>query len=187
MSKVIDIKTLGKTALGAIAVISGVALKNSKDHLTADNILHKDMSDKNLDRLGLGLFGGGWLLTASALSAGDWGTKSLLSFGSCLTILLVVVMMKSMMKKGQAVPAYLPVMFATAWLTLGYSLGILRGGGFNKNSRNAGIFAAVLVILSMLMVLPYQRTHNIVDGPGLPMFTGAWAMISVVNALPSGL
>ena len=187
MSKVLDLQTVGKTAVGAISVISGVVIKNSKDRLPADSKVYDYVSDKNLDRLGLGLFGGGWLWTAHMLSDSDWGTKSLLSFGASLMILVVVMMMKNKMKTGENVPTYLPVMFSMAWLLLGYSLGILRGGGFNKNSRNAGIFASVLVILSMLMVLPYQREHGIVDGPGMPMFAGAWGIISLVNALPTGL
>jgi hypothetical protein len=30
--------------------------------------------------------------------------------------------------------------------------------------------------------LPYQRTHNIVDGPGQPLFVMAWGILIMLNS-----
>ena len=78
--------------------------------------------------------------------------------------------MKKLMKKGED-PMPLPIIFAGAWLMLGYSVEPIYG-----------TFAAILVLISMLVSLPWQRKNNVIDGPGMPLFVIAWFMLAFLNA-----
>ena len=187
MTNIIDSNLLLKTGLGATGIILGGALKNSSEKLPDDNLFSKYISKKNIGNFGKGLFSGGLLITASALSGTDWGTKSILSYGCFLIIFVVIITVNSYMRDGYKVPVYLPLLFSIAWLSIGYSLGILKNGIFNTNNRNIGLFSAGLIILSILFILPFQKTHCLVDGPALPLITVSGALFSLINALPNGL
>jgi hypothetical protein len=34
----------------------------------------------------------------------------------------------------------------------------------------------------MMVILPFQRTNNIVDGPGQPLFVIAWVILIMLNS-----
>jgi len=93
-------------------------------------------------------------------------------------IVIAVMMMKTYMVKKQTPPVMFPLIFALSWIILGLNVGNHLSG----NQKYIGIFASLLVLLSMMKILPYQRTNNVVDGPGMPMFVIAWVILSILNS-----
>jgi membrane-associated HD superfamily phosphohydrolase len=161
---------LGLTTLGATLIIIGVVLKNTFEQLGFPN--HSIAKP-----LGMLAFVGGWALIAYSVSIDTNGNfkmnnKTLMIIGSCITIVLAVMMMKSYMVSKQSPPMIFPIIFASAWLLLGYLTG-----------KTKGIIASIMVLVSMMISLPWQRKNNIVDGPGLPLFVGAWALIAFINSV----
>jgi hypothetical protein len=151
-------------------VIAGVIIKNSGNKLGL-----KDHDFTN--NLSMVLFIGGWLYCSFALSLGR--QDRLLTVMSSLAIVSTVTFMKTCMDKGSEPGNALPVIFAFAWLVLGYSVSEhLPGLG-----RYAGLIASVLVLFSMSVALPYERKQCLVDGPGMPMFVIAWFIIIVTNSM----
>ncbi len=174
----IDGPTLVKTGVSALAIIAGVNLKNSAKKLKLPGC------EKNL---GTGLFIAGWTGMAYALKGTSWDMKTIIAFIAVIFIVIAVMSMIHTMETGEKVPMILPFIFAVAWMVLGLSLGILRDGRYDKWSAAAGALASVMVIISMLVVLPWQRDNCLVDGPGFPMFTAAFAIITLVNSLNGGV
>jgi hypothetical protein len=89
-----------------------------------------------------------------------------------------VMMMKQYMVKKQTPPMVFPVIFALSWIILGFN----AGNHLYGNQKYLGLFASFLVLLSMMQILPYQRTHNIIDGPGQPLFVIAWGILIMLNS-----
>jgi hypothetical protein len=171
----LDSKSLGYTTLGAVLVIVGVVSKNTIEQLK--------MPDHPLAKyVGMGAFILGWIIVAFAVATSQSGansTRTYLAFGTAAAIVFSVMQMKSHMAKGESPPMYYPAMFAGAWLLLGYTVGLGRSG----NQSFLGIAAAAMVLLSMMLSLPWQRKVGVVDGPGMPLFTGAWALLAFANAM----
>ena len=92
------------------------------------------------------------------------------------------VSMKKVMASGKPMPTMYPVIFAGSWLALGYTVGMGKGGFFNT-STILGLLAAGMVLVGMMVVLPWQRKNNVVDGPGLPLFVAAWGLLAAGNAI----
>lgn len=176
MSSTINNAKFIQTMGAAILVIAGVVTKNSNEQYKADG---RDPAMKNnIDMLGAALFTIGWLYTAYVLSKNKTNDKKLYLVVPCLAILGSVMMMKQMMKKGEQVPMYLPVIFAGAWIALGYFVGV----HLPQPYKFMGLIASAFVIISMLFTLPEQRKSCIVDGPGMVLFTLAWVLIAFLNS-----
>ena len=174
-SVTLDTKALGYTTLGAVLVITGVVLKNTFEQLK--------MPDHPWGKtVGMASFVIGWAIVAYAVATAQNGgnnNRTMLSFGTAAAIVFSVVQMKSYMVKGESPPMMYPVIFAGSWLLLGYTVGLGRGG----NQSYLGLAAAVMVLLSMMWSLPWQRKVGVIDGPGMPLFTGAWALLAFANSL----
>jgi membrane-associated HD superfamily phosphohydrolase len=163
------------TTIAALLVIFGVIVKNSFEQLNKNN--HpwgKLISGQHLGKI---LFISGWLYTAFILSKNKKNSH-ILSLSS-LAILIVVMIMKYLMNNNKNVPFYLPLIFAFSWLILGYNV----GSHFNGLLKYSGLISSILVILSMMVTLPFQRMFNIVDGPGMPLFIFAWVIIIFINSM----
>jgi hypothetical protein len=91
---------------------------------------------------------------------------------------IAVMMMKQYMVKKQNPPMVFPAIFALSWIILGLNAGNHLVG----NQKYLGLFASFLVLLSMMVILPFQRTNNIVDGPGQPLFVIAWVILIMLNS-----
>ena len=87
--------------------------------------------------------------------------------------------MKYFLGKNKKIPMLLPAIFAIAWIILGFNVGSHLK---NNNMKYLGLLATILVLISMMGILPFQRKHNIIDGPGMPLFVIAWAVIILVNS-----
>ena len=146
------------TSIAGTMVVSAVVLKNTLEQ--------SGMKSSPYNFLGKALFAFGWLYTAYILAYGRnimmW-QKFLYFFVPSMAILGSVFMMKSAMMKGLKPHIILPIIFALKWLTLGY----FASSHLYGVDRWLGVVAACCVILSMLLVLPWQRKKSVVDGPGM--------------------
>jgi lipid-A-disaccharide synthase-like uncharacterized protein len=71
-----------------------------------------------------------------------------------------------------------PIIFAASWIALGLLVGNHLPGKF----KYMGLLASILVLISMMKMLPFQRKNNIIDGPGMPTFVIAWVIIIFMNS-----
>lgn len=162
-------KILTQTSLGALGVISGVVIKNTYSQMEAPK--NKDIAEM----IGTLVFVVGWLTVLHAVvmkgkTAFVPSQKNIASIASVAGILGSVFIMKSKMKAKEEIHMMYPLIFSASWLALGYNIG------------EYGNAASVMVILSMLFSLPWQRKNCIVDGPGMPLFVAAWALIAYSNS-----
>ena len=142
-----------QTFIAACLVIFGVVTKNSFEQLGFPN--HPIGKP-----IGMGMFIMGWIYTAYILSINK-PNKLMFILPSAL-IVMSVMMMKQYMVKKQNPPMVFPAIFALSWIILGLN----AGNHLSGNQKYLGLFASFLVLLSMMVILPFQRTNNIVDGPG---------------------
>ena len=158
-----------QTFIAACLVIFGVVTKNSFEQLGFPN--HPIGKP-----IGMGMFIMGWIYTAYILSINK-PNKLMFILPSAL-IVMSVMMMKQYMVKKQNPPMVFPAIFALSWIILGLNAGNHLVG----NQKYLGLFASFLVLLSMMVILPFQRTNNIVDGPGQPLFVIAWVILIILNS-----
>jgi hypothetical protein len=165
----INTNLLIQTFIAACLVIFGVVTKNSFEQLGFPN--HPIGKP-----IGMGMFIMGWIYTAYILSINK-PNKLMFILPSAL-IVMSVMMMKQYMVKKQNPPMVFPAIFALSWIILGLNAGNHLVG----NQKYLGLFASFLVLLSMMVILPFQRTNNIVDGPGQPLFVIAWVILIILNS-----
>ena len=165
----VDTNLLIQTSIASCLVIFGVVTKNSFEQLGFPN--HPIGKP-----VGMGMFIMGWIYVAYILSINK--PNKLMFILPSVGIVIAVMMMKTYMVKKQTPPVMFPLIFALSWIILGLNVGNHLSG----NQKYIGIFASLLVLLSMMKILPYQRTNNVVDGPGMPMFVIAWVILSILNS-----
>ena len=170
----LDSSALVQTTIAALMVIGGVSAKNSSDQLP---VKHKD----NLNKIGMGLFIGGWIFAAYVLSKHK--TNQIIYILPCIGVLFSVMMMKEKKMMNKYMPftipeSIIPVIFIISWLAIGYNV----GDKFPGLMKYSGLIASGLVIASMMKILPEQRKYNNVDGIGSYMFMFAWAIITMLNS-----
>lgn len=77
------------------------------------------------------------------------------------------------------IPFY--ALYMAGWATFGWVISEHIDG----SDRWLGSWASILAIISMVGLMPWQRANNIVDGLGLPVYTAAWVLVSIVHAYPT--
>ena len=165
----IDTNLLIQTSIAACLVIFGVVTKNSFEQLGFPN--HPIGKP-----LGMGMFIMGWIYIAYILSMNK--PNKLLFILPSIAIVIAVMMMKTYMVKKQDPPMIFPLIFAISWIILGLNVGNHLSG----NQKYIGLFASLLVLVSMMKILPFQRKNDIVDGPGQPLFVIAWVIFIILNS-----
>jgi hypothetical protein len=165
----IDTNLLIQTSIASCLVIFGVVTKNSFEQLGFPN--HPIGKP-----VGMGMFVIGWIYVAYILSINK--PNKLMVILPSIGIVIAVMMMKQYMVKKQTPPMVFPLIFAISWIILGLHVGNHLSG----NQKYIGLFASLLVLLSMMHILPFQRTNNIVDGPGMPLFVIAWVIFILLNS-----
>lgn len=172
---IFDMNKFKFTSGSVSAILAGVIIKNTYKQL--------GKSESPISTyVGPALFVGGWAALAYSLSMTKGGRlvftdrRTQIFFACAAGIVTSVMLMKNHMEKGNKPPIYLPILFAACWLMIGYSM----------TNNVIGLTAAGLVLVSMLWALPWQRKNNIVDGPGMSLFTIALGMI-VYAASHSGV
>ena len=179
MNKVcIDKKEFAESAVAAVGVISGVVMKNTYEQMGQSGHIVSSI-------VGPALFLGGWVQAARVLSEKDndgnimMSQRTYLAFASCAAIAFAVILIKKSMADGVPVPKIAPMMFVGGWAVVGY----LSGYEFNDNMcLLLRALIPVLVVLSMKILMPFQRANGIVDGPGLPLFVAAWGIFVYLNS-----
>jgi hypothetical protein len=165
------------SSASALAILSGVVLKNSSEQ--------SEKVPSTLTQLGPLLFTLGWFGFAYSTSMSEnmdivfSDKRTMILFGASAAILISVFMMKNHMKQQTGVvdkvpmPMMYPLLFAGGWLVLGYNV---------SEDKKTGLVAALLALSSMMFVLPWQRKNNVIDGPGMSMFTLAWVILVYLNS-----
>lgn len=175
----------------AVMIITAVIIENGGQQY------NKSLSEKgiktipNIEYLAKPLFAVGWLGIAYIIAMDfdnniEWGDrKTMAAFAGAFGVLVSVMVMKHFMKrkeKGDELPNWfdiLPVIFAVAWLTVGYSAAY----GKERFCLIIGIVGGLCVIVSMLYFLPkIQRKHCVVDGPGMALFASGFGLLTVAAA-----
>ncbi len=168
MSIKLDQKKLLLTGLGALAVITGVILKNSAEQLKQPESIYGTW-------LGPAIFIGGWALVAYSISGNRFDPFVWLPV---IGIVAAVMMMMMARKKKQTPSMIWGILFIVGWLAFAYGVG---------KGNNIKLFltfgSTMLVFASMLYFLPKQREKCVVDGPGFTLFTLAWVGIAIANAM----
>lgn len=160
-------KLFTQTAGASMMILSGVVVKNSLEQAKIKSVYGKV--------LGMALFAIGWMYMAHVLSK---GRKSKMKFVvPCLAILLSVIAMKQNLLKGKAKMA-LGLVFGLSWVLLGLFVGEHKLG----YTKYSGIVASLFVLASMMVMLPMQRKRGVVDGAGMPLFTLAFVIVSMLNS-----
>ena len=165
----IDNSLLIQTSIAAGLVVFGVVTKNSFEQLGFPN--HPIGKP-----LGMGMFIMGWIYIAYILSMNK--PNKLLFILPSIAIVIAVMMMKTYMVKKQDPPMIFPLIFAISWIILGLNVGNHLSG----NQKYIGLFASLLVLVSMMKILPFQRKNDIVDGPGQPLSVIAWVIFIILNS-----
>ena len=156
------------TTIAALLVIAGVVAKNSSEQL-------KLGADSMVAKAGMAAFIGGWILCAYIFSANK--SNKMLFILPSIGVVASVMGMK-MMKESQFAMLF-PAIFALSWIVLGYGVGNHLSGLM----KYSGLVASALVLSSMMAILPFQRKHCNVDGPGEYMFGLAWAILVYLNSM----
>lgn len=162
----LDDGKLMRGVLAGMLITFGVVAKNTSEQASSLPYGLKNI----LPVLGMIMFVGGWALEAYTLGEGKPMKDKLKFIIPSAVIVVVVMLMKKMMKAGKN-PMPLPIIFAVSWLLLGFFVQPMYG-----------TLAAVFVLLSMLISLPWQRKSGVIDGPGMPLFVIAWFMLAFLNA-----
>lgn len=170
-------KSLLYTLLGATFIVTGGVLKNTTEQMKeAEHPLHK---------VGTALCLLGWIVIAFAVAESGRHTmlKNVLDFGSVAGIIYSMMAIKKMKNEGQEVPKLHQMLLIGSWLLLGYTVGMGWGGGLFNYHRIFGLGAAVMALISVMYMLPWQRALGLVDGPGVPVYVGAWILLTFGNSL----
>jgi len=177
-----DKSVLLGTSLSALSIIGGVSLKNTYKHLGQEALWNT--------LLGMVLFVGGWIGIGYYTVGANNDTSMLNKSAIVLSILLIIgAVMYQNLADSPSMAIMLPL-FIGGWLLFGTSAGL-----GSDTSLGMTLLASVLVILSMVIILPLQRggdlmgyswttpENKIVDGVGYTLFTVAWGLISLSNAM----
>ena len=166
----LDVGGIRDTTIAAVLIMAGVITKNTVEQMKTENMA--------LSYAAMGLFTLGWLLMALAIADGRQTMDKVVVWIASMTILGSVLLMKGSKMFGYSFPSWAVLLFVAGWITLGYSL----SRGVSGTEGWVGIVAALMVLVSMLGSLPWQREGCIVDGPGMNLFTAAWALIVYIVA-----
>jgi len=170
---IFDIKRLGEMALAATLVIVGIGLKRS-----TDQIFDKSNSSglKNtMSLVGIGLYISGLALVGINLN------HLMPEYRHVFWPALSGIALSELVADFTEVPKLLvDLVYAGSWLALGFVV----SSHLNKEYRYVGFLASALALFANFFALPYQRSHGIVDGIGLPLYLLAWSVIAVIVAIP---
>ena len=161
----IDQKQLHYGVLAALIVILGAITKMG-------GAQQFDGTEMSWAMAGVPFFLVGWVAVAYILTAKKKNVTVKTTIWILASLIVASAMAKKMYKmKGKSPPAILPLIFAASWMVLGWTAG-----------REIGLVAAAAIVISMLVLLPMQRKKQVVDGPGMALFTLGWTLLMYSNA-----
>jgi len=178
----VERKKLYATLIAGAIVILGVSLKNSSEQLSKTR---GAQPNPEIQKAGAALFVIGWIGIAYSCSLGTEGskfgnrTKILWVLGS-VTAIVTAVMLMTVEKVGGVSKQMMAAIFILGWLSLGLAVTHKKG----YETKFLGLLAAVSVIISMVVMLPWQRANCVVDAPGFGMFVSGFGLLALANARP---
>ncbi len=198
MSLVLDKSILAGTVGSALGIIAGVSLKNSVKHLEDQGQPVVEWLKTSSTPVGMVLFVLGWIgigiTTNLALRSSPNKLLPVPDFVLTLLLVLAIVgIVGAVMNQNLAETPndlLMKVGFVGGWILLG-----LVAGQNSWSNLALTLPAALLVLASMTTILPLQRGEErlgtnwtvpkakIVDGPGYPLFTIAWGLLALSNAM----
>ncbi len=174
----LNFEKLTKFAVAALLVIAGVVMKNGSEQWT-------DAPDW-FESVGPVLFLVGWVY-AAVVACNGFSVPSVSEFTrmssdrSRIWSAVALILVSVYFLKGSDLSSSMQMLsvgaFVVGWLLFGHSV------GSNPLAKQVGLLGALFVIASMVFILPWQRPTGYVDGPGMPMFTGGWAMVALAASL----
>ena len=169
-----------KTIVAAGLVMAGQMLKEGGPQI-------KGQKPSHLGAFGTALFCIGWI--GVAYSTGWRGRypelrRRSMCVSACVVILGSVLVLQYLKKKyGKCnLPDLANIFLASyvvAWALLGFAVGM----GKPRVAVALGIAAPVLAYIGTLGLLPWQRDHLVIDGPGILVLTLGWVCLAVSNAM----
>lgn len=168
------------TLLGSLGVLSGLIIRNSAEQLkitgdfkTVDSFLSVYVAPV--------VFVVGWAIigysvalprsTKGLIGKFPLDRKTIQAFASVIGIVVSIYQMRQSISTGVQTNMIYPSMYVAGWLLLGHTVG-----------SRYGYLSSLLALLATILVLPFQRSNCIVDGPGMPMLTIAFVMLAYANS-----
>jgi hypothetical protein len=161
-----------KTAIPSLSIILGVILSNGFEQANLSNNYTKILATI--------AFVGGWILLPFALSL-DRSNKWMY-FVMSYSIVFSASALKYFMINKKQPPFFLAILFMVAWPLLGYFIATPLGGTPYSKKSLIGLFAGGCAVLSMVVVLPFERKKLVTDGIGMSLFTLAWTLVTILNS-----
>jgi len=163
-----------KTMVAAVAVISGVSIRNGGFQISAG---------KATNIIGTIIFILGWIAVTYFISY----RNGKISWTPIIAVLAIVVSVFSTQNANNKYgvktlskwSTIFMAIFAAGWIALGYSV----ARGKSNVALWLGMGAAGAVLLSMLTVLPWQRPRCMSDGPGMALFALGWVALAAANSM----
>lgn len=130
----------------------------------------------------------GWLGIGYTLSLNDvgrdivWNTKAY-AVWSIIGINIIITIVDAWAKKTySARPKWMNYLVGV-WVILIILLGYLASVGRQKIGVIFGVIGMLFVSVSIISLLPWQRTNCLVDGPGVFVFILGWGGFILANSL----
>lgn len=170
--RIINRTRLLQMMVASVLIVIGFTLsstaKESKRTLESFNYI--------LAIFGFTLFIGGWLMVIY------WFYQTIPDKAIYFIPAIISIVVSSLVIRFtnlNSIPFY--GLYMVGWATFGWVI----SSHIDGSDRWIGPWASVLAIISMVGLMPWQRANSIVDGLGLPMYTAAWALVSIVHAYPT--
>ena len=148
---------------------------------------------KNMQKMGgVPLFAIGWIMIIKSFldnETRDSKYKNILAISSICVFSMAVTarMMTDAGKTGMSVKT-VKMIFMAAWIVIGISIGMKKHADSDEESHDMtmhalGLLPPVLVVLSMTSINKMERPRSMASGPGMPIFSFAWVILSLVNSI----
>lgn len=128
---------------------------------------------QTLQYTSIAMFVIGWLLLIRYT-----GKYSRFSQIASILILLSSLILYNVKQDKKSISILGKVLFAVGWILLGFFVSAER----DPTSLAFGLVSAIVMIITTLLVLPFQRQLKMVDGPGIMMQTLAWVLLAMSHS-----
>lgn len=108
-------------------------------------------------------------------------TKALIAAIGAASIVAAVFHVKASKKAGTQPNTMVAMLFPVGWVLTAAAIFL----GNNGPLRYLSFVGAAMVLYSMMVVLPWQRKNNVVDGPGYNLFSSAFVLLGLANGVKS--
>jgi hypothetical protein len=172
---------IGTTAVGLIVL--GLCLRFGGEKFIVDlyskkyNDAPSKMLLNTIKYCGVGLYVGGWLITAICISLKHQGNKLLKHSIFSAIIISVVWAVFEFKEESFITQPKLPLLSCSILLSSLVALVTLK---YEIKDIILILVASILIIFSEYFVLPFQRTNGVFDGIGLPLLILGWFILFYV-------